>query len=542
MSGQLGVWYAQQFAPTNPAYTIGDYTELRGVLDIDLFTDALRLALDEADGYRLRITLEDGIPRQYVDDSGEYPIEVVDLRAETDPRAAAEQWIHADLDGPVDLVGGWLTAQAVLRLSDDHAIWYQRAHHIAVDGMGLSAFADRLAEIYTGLVEGRVSAGRVLAPVAVLMETDRDYRESEERVRDRDFWLDLLSGAPESAGWRGHHARRLASRPVQHIEDIGADGVAGLRAAARRLKTSFAGLVIAAAAAYRHRVTGAQDIVLGVAVNGRTQMREFGIPGMTANIMPVRLRMTPESTVADLVRQAAQAVRQGLRHQRYQYTDIMADLGLVGGGPLYDVVVNVVPADRPARFGDCSASWTGLYTGPVDDLRIDVYHGSAVGGMQTAVELNRDLHGEDEGADVSRHFLKVLNWFAAASPGDSVGNVELLDVVELDRVLRQWNDTDVAVPVGTLPGLFAGQVARTPDAVAVVFEGESVSYAELDARANRLARYLCGLGVGPESVVGVCLPRGVDMVVALLAVLKAGAAYLPVDPELPAERVSFVLA
>ncbi|MFC3576802.1 condensation domain-containing protein, partial [Streptomyces yaanensis] len=467
MSGQLGVWYAQQFAPASPAYTIGDYTELRGDLDVDLFVDALRRALDEADGYRLRITVENGIPRQYVGRSDEYPIEVLDLRAETDPRAAAEQWIHADVDRPVDLSDGWLSAQTVLRLADDHAIWYQRAHHIAIDGTSLSAFANRLAEIYTGLLEGRASSDGALAPVTVLMETDRDYRESEERGRDRDFWLDLLSGAPEPAGWRGRQARRLANRPVQHLEEIGAPDADGLKAAARRLKTNFAGLVIAATAAYRHQVTGAQDIVLGVAVNGRTLRREFGIPGMTANIMPVRLRMTQESTVADLLRQTAHAVRQGLRHQRYQYTDIMTDLGLVGGGPLYDVVVNVVLAEHPERFGNCSASWTGLYTGPVDDLRIDVYHGSAAGGMETAVELNRDLHGDDEGADISRHFLRVLNWFAAASPEDSIGGVELLDAAELERVLVEWNDTDAVVPAGTLPGLFAGQVARTPDAVAV---------------------------------------------------------------------------
>src|SRR5215469_3455058 len=201
MSAQLGVWYAQRLAPASPAYNIGDYTELRGDLDVALFTDALRLALREAEGYRLRLSVEDGIPRQFVDDSGQYQVEVVDLRAEADPRGAAEQWMRTDLDRPVDLAAGPLSAHAVLRLSRDHAVWYQRVHHIAVDGSGMFAFARRLAEIYNGLLGESVPVGQALAPVSVLLEADRDYRESGERGRDRDFWLGVLSGAPEAAGW-----------------------------------------------------------------------------------------------------------------------------------------------------------------------------------------------------------------------------------------------------------------------------------------------------------------------------------------------------
>ncbi|WP_344516126.1 AMP-binding protein, partial [Dactylosporangium maewongense] len=129
-----------------------------------------------------------------------------------------------------------------------------------------------------------------------------------------------------------------------------------------------------------------------------------------------------------------------------------------------------------------------------------------------------------------------------ADPSARVSAVSVLDAAELDRVLHEWNDTAVEVPAATLPGLFAQQVARTPDVPALVFEGESLSYAELDGRANRLARQLIECGVGVDSVVGVSLPRGFDMVVALLAVHKAGGAYLPIDPDLPAERVAFMVA
>ncbi|MGH3168337.1 MAG: condensation domain-containing protein, partial [Trebonia sp.] len=532
-SAQLGVWYAQQLEPSSPVYNIGDYTELRGDLNVGLFTDALRLALDEAESYRLRLRVVDGIPRQYIGDRGDYQVEVVDLRADSEPREAAERWMRTDLNHAVDLTAAPLYAHAVLRLSDDHVIWYQRVHHVVIDGAGRFAFARRVAEIYDGLAEGGAPSGRALGPIAVLLEADQEYRESGEYGQDRDFWLGALSGVPEAVGWRGHPARRLAGRPVQHWEDISAAHAAWLREGARRLRTNVAALVAAAAAVYRYRVAGADDIVLGVAVNGRMQMRELGIPGMTANYVPVRLIMTGASSVADVVREAARGVREGLRHQRYPYTDIPGDLGLVAVGQLYDALVNVIHGDHPARFGGCAASWTGFGAGPVDDLRINVHYESATGGIQTAVELNRDVYGEETGEEVSRRFLRVLNWMAAASPEDPVSAAELLDEAEREQIVSGWNDPGVELGPVTLPGLFAGQAALVPDAVAVVCGGELVSYAELEVRAGRLAGYLRGLGVGRESVVGVSLPRGVEMVVALLAVWMAGGAYLPVDPELP---------
>ncbi|MEV4140937.1 amino acid adenylation domain-containing protein, partial [Dactylosporangium sp. NPDC049742] len=542
MSGQLGVWYAQQFAPASPAYNLGEYTELRGALDVELFADALRHTLDEAHAYRIRLRLDGGTPRQYVAPTAAYPIEVVDLRSEADPRAAAERWMWTDVNRPVDLLGDWLTGNAVLRLDDEHTIWFQRAHHLAVDGSGMSAFGHRLAEVFGGLVDGGAPVGSPLAPLSVLLESDEEYRRSDGRDRDRGHWLDVLSGAPEPGVTRGHQTSRLADRPVQHRHDIGTGDTVALTGAARRLRTTFAGLVVAAAAAYRHRVTGARDIVLGVAVNGRTQLRELGIPGMTANIVPVRVAVTPHTSVADLLGQVARSIRGGLRHQRYQYTDAMADLGLVGGGLLFDTVVNVLPLNHPARFGNCAATYTGMVTGPVDELRLNVYYRSAVDEIFATMELNRHLHDEAAGETVGRHFLRVLDWFTEAAPDAAVGDIPLLDDAELHRVVVEWNDTAVPVADATLPELFAAQVARTPDAPALVFEGVPVSYAELDDRAARMARLLIERGVGPESVVGVQLHRGVDMVVALLGVLKAGAAYLPIDPDLPAERVALMTA
>ncbi|MBW8799070.1 MAG: amino acid adenylation domain-containing protein, partial [Streptomyces sp.] len=542
MSGQLGVWYAQQLAPDNPAYNIGDCTEIHGELDADLFVRALRRTVQEAETFRLRLCVEGGTPRQFLGDAGEVPVHVADLRGEADPRAVAQEWIQADLDTPVELVGGALSGHAFFVLGSDRFLWYQRAHHIVLDGNGLSQFAERLSQVYGVLRAGGDPAESALRSVSELIETDRVYRGSQERDRDRRFWLETFSDHEEETASEGPQGRRLAGRSLTHQQDLGVDATAGLRATAKRLRVSFAGLVIAASAVYQHRSTGAQDVVLGVSASGRTSMREVGIPGMTANIMPIRLRVRPGMSVEELARQTQRALHSGLRHQRYQYPDLLRDLKRVGGTPLYDMIVDVMVADRRIGFGDCAITRTGLASGPAESLKIDVLGDAAEGGVQTIIEMNREYYDAEAASSVSRRFLAVLDWLSSAPATACVSTVDLLDPAERRLVLETWNDTVVPGEALPVPQRFAAQVAATPQAVAVVADGAAVCYAELDARANRLAHHLLAQGVGAQSLVGLCLPRGLQAIEAILAVWKAGAAYLPLDPAYPAQRLDQLLA
>lgn len=270
MSGQLGIWYAQQLEPQSSVYNIAEYVEIRGDVDVELLVSALRYALDEAETYRLRFRLEGGAPGQYVDDLLEHPVHVADLSAEDDPRAAAETWMSADMDRPVDILAGPLCAHAVFRLGPDHVVWYQRAHHIVLDGTSLSTFAARVADVYTALAAGRQPTDGALKPLSVLLNADSSYLRSAEYERDQRFWRETLADPPNLGGAGERQARHLPRRPMLHVHTSDAAEAAELRAAARRLRISLAGLALSAAALYRQRSTGARDVVLGVPVTGRT--------------------------------------------------------------------------------------------------------------------------------------------------------------------------------------------------------------------------------------------------------------------------------
>ncbi|MFF7459294.1 amino acid adenylation domain-containing protein [Kitasatospora sp. NPDC008115] len=539
MSGQLGIWYAQQLAPEDPAYNIAEYLDLRGDVRVDLLVAATRRALEEAEAYRLRFRLEGQSPRQYVGAADEHRVDVVDLRGEDDPFTAARAWMTADLSRPVALTGGPLAAHAVLVLGEDRCLWYQRIHHAVLDGSSLTAFAARVAALYTAALRGAQPEGAALGPLKVLLDADRAYRASDGPEADRRFWAEALAGLPPTGE---AHGRRLSGHPVVYARDVDPEDAAALRAAARGLRTGFATLAIAAAAVYHHRVTGLRDFAVGVPVTGRTAMAELGVPGMTSNVLPVRFTIGHRTTVAELLGATAQALRAGLRHQRHQLRDLLAERRLVGHGSLWGLSVNVMTVDRPLRFGDCEAVRTGLSSGPAEELKIDLIGTADGDGLQTLVQLNAERHDPAAGPGIADRYHRVLRALAAARPTDAVAGLDVLDAAERARVVRDWNDTAVAVPQASVPELFAAQAARTPDAPAVVCDGTELSYAELDARSDRLAAWLCGAGVGAESVVALCLPRGVEMITALLGVWKAGAAYAPLDAEHPLERLEFVLA
>jgi amino acid adenylation domain-containing protein len=541
MAGQLAIWVAQQLGPDAAAYNIAEYLEIHGDLDAGLFEVALRQTIGEADAYHLSFDGDGEGLRQRVALSAGWPLHVVDVSGASDPRAAAEQWMRADLGRPVDLRRGPLFTQALLRAGPRHFFWYQRCHHIAVDGLGGQLIAARLARVYTSLLPGGPPPGPPLGGLSTLLDADDSYHASGDFGRDREFWRAALPDFHEAASVSGRPAPAAGRIPLRHGRDLDPAGAAGMRASARRLRTSVGGLMIAAAAIYLHRMTGARDVVLGVAVLGRpTDLR--GTPGMTSNILPIRLTLDRRTSLADLTRQAARAVRAALRHQRYQQVYIRRDLNLVDGGAPFGLVVNVMPFDYALRFGDCTVAARNLSNGPVDDIEISVCDRSADGSIQLAVDANPDLYGTATASGIARRFCRVLDWLATAAPEHTAGRAPILDPAERRQVLASWNDTTRAMPAGTLPGLFEAQAAASPEATAVVFRDEAVSYGELNARANRLARLLVSRGVGPESIVAVALERSVELMVSLLAVLKAGGAYLPVDPGYPAERIAFMLA
>ncbi|WP_280458275.1 non-ribosomal peptide synthetase, partial [Nocardia carnea] len=539
---QTAMWYAQRIQPEIPLI-IAEYVEFHGDLDPGLLLYAIERFGVETEVVLQRIVQVDGVPHQVLDPTARPGWARLDLRDEPDPHAAALRWMHDDTRTPIDIDRDPLVFNAVLRTGERDYIWYSRVHHILLDGYAAMNALIRTAEIYTAYAEGGEPSVSRAAPLAELYAGEIDYRNSSRRAADGAYWKEVLDGAGEvvslstvtNAPATAIAGRRLATGVLS------AETEAAVAAAAEQRDSSNPVVFAAAMACYVRAMTGQDDVVLSLPVSARTTVSLRRSAGVVSNVVPLRIRFGPATTLDDVVRAVGGQITGALRHQRYRHDDIRRDCGYDRDTRgFFGPMINIMLFARPLRFADLEVSVHVLATGPVEDLSVNLYNSDGA-GIQLDFEANPQLYSDAEVAAHRQRYLDFLERFVAAGRDTPVRELTALTETEHRQVLHTWNDTTAAVEPGTLAGIFADRAARTPDAEAVRFDDAALTYRELDARANRLARLLIAAGAGPEQVVALCLRRSLDLVVAMYAVIKSGAAYLPLDPEHPVQRLEQIV-
>jgi len=543
---QAGVWFALQIDPGTPVYNLAQYLDVHGRVDAAALQEAIHRAERECGAFDVRFgSGPDGPVQELLEPRGRL-LRRIDLRGEADPPAAARAWMAADQARPLDLAADELSLDALLQVGEQRWFWYNRCHHILVDGFGGALLTRRVIEIYgaltAGLTAGPTAGSAPLGHLTALAEETAGYLASAQYAQDRDYWTRRFADVPDVV--------TLTDRPAVGFPAGSSSGfhretttlpdgdLAALRRAARAGRTTWTAVLVAAVAAYLHRMTGAEDITLGIPVSARRRPASRTIPGMMANELPLRLRITPDLTVAGLLRQVNAELSALLAHQSYPYEELRRRLRLVGDNrQLFGVSVNILVFGEDLSFAGLPTTAHGLSNGPTKDLAVTVYHDSD--GLQLDLDANPALYTPAELAAHRRRLVDLTRALVAAPPDAPVGTLDLLTPVERVHVLRGVDDPRVGRSVVSR---FREQAARTPDAVAVSCAGDTLTYAQLGARADALARRLLAAGVRPEEAVAVRHARSTGLAVALLGVLAAGGAYLPLDERAPSARLAAVLA
>nr|WP_153347567.1 non-ribosomal peptide synthase/polyketide synthase [Nocardia aurantia] len=544
---QLGVWYAQLLDPDVPV-NIAQYVDVDGDLDPAVLQE---VSIDSAREYEstvVRLEESGGLPHQVVDPALPVDIPLIDLRSRRDPVAAAHEWMRADYTAPVNPLTDRLFAGAVLRVGERRWFWYLRAHHLVLDGYGALTNTMRVAQRYTARLRGVEPEPVAPGALRELAEAEHAYRDSTRFERDREYWAERMRGLDGATTLNGRNAPRAAGNLVfgralpdalvQHLNDLAAahDSTAAV-------------VVLAAFAGYLARLTDRDEVVLSLPVTARTTAVARRSAGMLSNIVPLRL-VVGDVTWAQLLQATRVEVAGALRRQRYRYEDIRRGTGRdthTARRALFGPIANIMLFRSDLALGDAAGRYHVLSTGPVEDLSLNVYYGAG-DSVHIDLEANPNLYGADEIARHHARFVGFLGRLVELDPGRTLASVEVATALEREVSVRTWNATDVDLlpaggPVPTLPALFAAQAARTPDAVALCFDGApALSYGQLAEAVNRLARHLISRGIGPEDRVALYLRRSPRLVIAMYAVLAAGAAYVPLDPDHPGERNRYVLA
>jgi len=528
---QSGLWFAQRLAPDNPSFNTAHAVWIEGALDVDAFVAAANQAAAEAQAFALRFAEgEDGQPLQWHDAAHVPLLSVRDVSSEADPAAVARAAMQADRLAPVDPSRDRISQQVLFDLGGQCWVWYLRVHHLAADGYGMALFSDRVCALYAR------REGEPLPPLVGVLADDAAYREDPRRGLAGQWWREQLQGAPAGAGLAGTVA--ASDDALRFVQPLDASFRDLLLQTAVRWLQPWPDVLAALSAEYVRRMSATEEVVLGVPYMGRLGNASARVPAMVMNVLPLRVA-AGEGSVEDVVRGIGRQLSQGRKHGRYRGEQLRRDLGLVGAQQrLHGPLVNVQPFYRPLALPGVAATLEVLCTGPVDDLTLG-FRGDGQTLLDLEIEANPALYSRD---DVQAHATRLLHFVAAALQAPAIADVPLATPEEAQRTVHGFNATAHTLPETTLVELLQQGMDRDPQATALVFADAALDHGALEARSFALAAQLRALGVGPRSVVAVALPRSLELVVALVAVLRAGAAYLPLDLAHPDERLARILA
>jgi amino acid adenylation domain-containing protein len=544
--GQLEIWLATQIGEdASRAYNLSSSLELRGPLRVDVLQDALRELVRRHDSLRARFAPDGSAMRIAAEVELEVPF--LDLSGLPRHRCKAQLAVlrRAEGEQAFDLTQGPLFRAGIVRADPEEHHVLLTSHHIVCDGWSLGVLTRELGILYDAACRGEPADLPAPLSFADYARERHAARSSPRLAAAESFWMeqfrdsvprvDLPSPRPRPPVKTYAAARRdviFERGVVERLKKLGA----------QRGCTSFA-MLLAAFEAFLFRVTGSADLVVGISAAGQAVGGREHLVGHCVDLLPLRSRVDGAGTIFDLALDLRRRLLDALDHQGLSFGTLVRKMRLPRDPsrvPLVSLVFNLDPTMSGAAFEDLDVE---VRSNPRSFENFDVFFNAVedARGLTLECTYNTDLFDE-ETIDRRLAELQTLLSGIAADPDREIAALPLLPERERRRLLCEWNDTGVAYPADAcLHRVFEAQVERTPDAPALLFEGGQLTYAELNRRANRLARRLRGLGVGPEVLVGVLMERSAELVIALYAILKAGGAYVPLDPEYPSERLAFML-
>ncbi|KAF0846969.1 non-ribosomal peptide synthetase [Nocardia caishijiensis] len=536
-AAQRGIWFAQHLARESPI-SVAQYVEIAGPVDIGVLVAACKAAGHEFGCARVRLVEVDGEPYQVVDEDLPSPVSVLDLRADDDPVATAHDLMVRDYSAPLDLAVDRLMKCVLFQTGDDHYLWYQRAHHIVLDGFAAVTMMQRIIELYNAGVSGEQAPPSTAKDLGDIVDQDLAYRGSARFDNDRAYWTDHLAGAPPVVGLAGH-----AGTPTIHPILVSA---ALPERTARQLDrvvaergTSVTPVVVAAFAAYLARMTGSDEVLLSLPVSGRHSavLRRSG--GMVANVVPLRVPVANSGT-GDVIAAAQSELTSALRRQRYRQEDIFHDMGIARDETAsFGPAINLMMVDNEITLGATVGRLHVLTSGPTSDLFVNIYPGAGRDSTHIDFQGNPEVYSGDELAAHHARFLMFLHAFLVGGPDQPVRTLPLLTPAERAALLPVRGPESTADRL--LPDILTAGALRDPAATAVVSTSATLTYYELDTRSTQLARYLIGRDCGPGTSVAIAMRRCAESIVAAWAVAKSGAAIVQIDPDYPERRIEHMI-
>lgn len=546
VAAQPGIWMADQIAVQKNTFAVAHYSELHGDIDRPLLDAAIRQAMSEADTVQARFGLaEDGsamqrLPHARTPDQVQ-PVEWVDLRQRGNGLQAAHDLMQADLAADLPADGDRpLYRQLMIRVSDDRWFWYQRYHHLMLDGFSFEALTRRVAAVYRALRAGEKISPSPFISFGEVVAEYQAWQHSPACERAAQFWQQRAENFPTAISLSSEtFSSGASSAPLKQQVTLPSALLAAL-APHGPAQSAPAEIASALLVAYLARISGESRLSIGFPFMRRMGSAALAAIGPVVNVLPLLLDIDDSMTLAEISQTLQNEIKQVRRHQRYEAEQLRRDLGMVGSSQsLYGPVINLKVYHDSLAFDGIDAVSHTLAMGPVDDLEFEI--GFPLGQLQITLVANP---GKYDAQTLAWHAERIAFLAAqlAQQPQQPLSALSLIASDEQQQIARWSQGISVTPPQGVVSilAMLQRQVEAQPDAIAVACGDSRLTYRQLSGRAMQLARELIARGLGAEDVVAIAIPRSVDSLVAIFGVLASGAAYMPLDLDYPRERLALM--
>ncbi|GHU64234.1 hypothetical protein AGMMS49983_09510 [Clostridia bacterium] len=540
---QLSIWYTEMFYPRGSIANIPATMRLRAPVDFDLLERAINMTIERNDAFRLQFTTVDGEPRQYV-----APFQYQKFARKDFREAGKEALYYWDLDEtqrPIFRENAFLFRFTLLQIDEETCGYLAIFHHTIADAWSCVLTGDEIVAHYTALLEQKEEEVAPRPSYFEFLEKEDAYRRSARFQKDELYWNELLRDLPAVTALHSRSSREIGIDAMRRSYTFPKKLYSKIQEYTANSGMTIFGLLLSAFCLYLHRATGAEDLLIGIPVLNRGDWHDRATMGMFISTIPLRVHIDTDVSFTDFARGVISAWMQALRHQRYPIEQMLRYVRKVSGSTddrLYDILFSYQNAKFVESADSVRLSSRWHFCGQQQEsLAVHINGRDGMEQILINYDFLTDLFPSAEISALHDHFMRLL-WHAIDKPDAKIHTISMLSEKEQQTILSKFNDTAVEFPGDkTMLHFFESQAAERPGDVAVMFREERLTYAGLNQRSDALARLLRARGVRPGTIVGLMLYRSFSMMTAILGVWKAGGAYLPIDPDYPEERISYMM-
>ena len=537
---QKNIWYTEKMYPGTSIGNVAGTLRMKEKIDFKILEKAINKFVEQNEGMRLQITEKEGVPYQYIKDYKEFKVDFIDFsnkQIEEVYKFEEEQTrgIFSLLDAP-------LFDFKMIKISENDGGFYIKTHHLISDAWNMTILGNKVAENYSKLKKGEEILDKEPSYTDYINK-QIEYEKSERFIKDKKYWMDKYKFAPDVTMLKEKTSKEISTKAKRKTFVLPSKLTKKIYEHSKENKISVFSMYMTALSMYLNRVKGKEELNLGTIFLNRSDKAEKNTVGMFVTTVPVALTINNNEKFNDFSSKVTSELMSIMRHQRYPFTILQEDIRKKFN--MDDVLYDIVVSYQNAKFiksSDFEISTRWHFNGyQTNSLTVHINDRDTEEILIVDYDYLEDVFYDKEIEFAHDNIVRLL-WHALDNPEKEIIKIEMVSEKEKDKILNKFNDTKVDYPrEKTLDQVLAEQVQKTPNNIAAVYDNESITYKELDKRSNKLAKKIREKGIGPDDIVGIMLYRSLEMIISIFAIIKAGGAYMPIDPDYPEDRIKYMM-